>query len=254
VLILAMLAGCRGMMPRAKARPAAAASPEEMYSLLKARQGGLTAFAARGRLTLISPDQNATGTALIKAKFPQTLRVDVKDPLGRQALSFFTDGQVVEVLFPREDKLFKGPASTTNLASFIPPGIKVDQTLRLMAGDLPLSQSPPTAVKPGEGGTTILEWQGKGGALKERLWVSTAGVMPQKDEWYGPDGTPVFTAEFGDWGQASPDRPGHIRLVTVKPQVDLRLTYKEFTPNPALTPADLAIPRPAGVTEQPLQP
>ncbi len=88
------------MLPRAKTRPAAAAPPEQIYSQLKARQGGLSAFAAKGRLTLISPGQNATGTALIKGKFPETLRVDVKDPLGRAALSFFTDGQTVEVLFP----------------------------------------------------------------------------------------------------------------------------------------------------------
>ncbi len=248
-----MLAGCRGILPRAKIRPVSAASPEQVYTQLKARQGGLSAFAAKGRLTLISPGQNATGTALIKGKFPETLRVDVKDPLGRAALSFFTEGQTVEVLFPREGKLFKGPATPTNLASFIPPGVKVAQALKIMVGDLPLSQGPPTAVKPESAGY-LLEWQGTGGALQERLWVSAAAVQPTKEEWYGPDGKLVFTAEFGEWNQAAAGRPAQIKLITVSPQVDLRLTYREFTPNPTLTPADLAIPRPPGVTEQPLRP
>jgi outer membrane lipoprotein-sorting protein len=253
ILFVALLAGFRGTLPRAQTRPVAAASPEQIYSQLQARQGGLSAFAAKGRLTLISPGQNATGTALIKGKFPQTLRVDVKDPLGRSALSFFTDGQTVEVLFPREDKLFKGPATPTNLASFIPPGIKVAQALKLMVGDLPLSQGLPTAVKP-ESGDYLLEWQGKDGTLQERLWVSAADVQPKKEEWHGADGKLVFTAEFGEWNQAAAGRPAQIKLVTASPPVDLRLTYREFTPNPSLTPADLAIARPPGVMEQPLRP
>ena len=261
VLALAMLAGCRGglkgIMHRARPQqPAAKVSPEELYSRLTARQGGLTAFAAKGRLTLISPQQNATGTALIKGKLPETLRVDVKDPLGRAVLSFFTDGQTVEVLFPRENKLFQGPATATNLAAFIPPGVKVSQALRLMVGDLPLSAGPPTRVQPGSGENTyVLEWQGQGGKLQERLWVTGAEVLPQKEEWYGADGQLAFSAEFGEFNQATPGRPQQIKLATATPnRVELRLTYREFTPNPSLTPADLALPRPPGVVVQPLKP
>jgi outer membrane lipoprotein-sorting protein len=256
VLVLAMLAGCRGTMPGAKARPSVPPiSPEQIFSQLKARQGGLTAFAAKGRITLISPEQNATGTALLKGKFPETLRVDIKDPLGRSVLSFFTDGQMVEVLFPRENKLFQGPATPTNLASFIPPGVKVSQALRLMVGDLPLSSGPPTRVKPESGENAyLLEWVGKDGTLEERLWVAGADVQPQKEEWYGAGGQLVFSAELGEFNQVAAGRPQQIKLVTVNPKVDLRLTYREFTPNPALTPADLAIPRPPGVMVQPLKP
>ena len=258
VLVLAMLAGCRGGFKGIgrRAQPAATkVSPEEIYSRLTARQGGLTAFAAKGRLTLISPEQNATGTALLKGKLPESLRVDVKDPLGRAVLSFFTDGQTVEVLFPRENKLFQGPATATNLAAFIPPGVKVSQALRLMVGDLPLSAGPPTRVQPGSGDNTyVLEWQGQGGKLQERLWVTGAEVLPQKEEWYGADGQLAFSAEFGEFNQATPGRPQQIKLATTNPKVDLRLTYREFTPNPSLTPADLALPRPPGIMVQPLKP
>jgi hypothetical protein len=215
----------------------------------------LTAFAAKGRLTLISPEQNATGTALIKGKLPETLRTDIKDPLGRSVLSFSTDGQVVEILFPRENKLLQGPATPTNLAAFIPPGVKVFQALRLMVGDLPLSQGPPTRVKPESGESTyVLEWLKSDGTPQERLWVTGADVQPKKEEWYGPDGRLVFSAELGEFNQVAPGRPQQIKLVTANPQVELRLTYREFTPNPSLTPADLAVPRPPGVVVQPLKP
>ena len=257
LLLLGMLAGCRGGLRgvKPKAQPVSQTSPDQIYSRLKARQGDLTAFTAKGRLTLISPEQNATGTAVISGKLPETLRVDLKDPLGRAVLSFSTDGKVVEVLFPRENKLFQGPATPTNLAAFIPPGVQVSQALQLMVGNLPLSQGPPTRVQPESGENTyVLEWLRSDGALQERLWVTGADVQPQKEEWYGADGRLIFNAELGQFNQAAPGRPQQIKLVTANPKVELRLTYREFTANPSLTPADLALPRPPGVMVQPLRP
>ena len=99
LVILAGLVGCRTMPPAPKAPELSA---DQILSRMKTLRGDLTAFSARGRLTLISPQQNATGTALIKGKLPQNLKVDLKGPLGRSILSFATDGYVVELLFPQE--------------------------------------------------------------------------------------------------------------------------------------------------------
>jgi hypothetical protein len=259
VCILLALVGCRGglkgILPKPRPLPGAKPSPEQLLSQLKAGRGDLTTFAAKGRLTLISPEQNATGTALIKGRLPETLWVDLKDPLGRSALSFSTDGQTVEVLFPRENKLFQGPATPTNLAAFIPPGIKVSQALRLMVGDLPLSPGPPGRVKPeADGKMYVLEWNKNDGSLQERLWVSAEDPRPQKEEWYGADGRLVFTAELAEFNLVAPGRPQRIKLVTANPQVELLLTYREFTSNPSLSPADLVVPRPPGVAVQTLKP
>jgi outer membrane lipoprotein-sorting protein len=256
VLVIAALAGCRGgFLRRHKALPAAGVklSPEQIVSQLKARQGQLTSFAAKGRVTLVSPEQNATGTAIIKGKLPQTLRVDLKDPLGRSVLSFYTDGQQVEILFPRENKLLTGPATATNLAAFIPAGVKLHQALRLMVGDLPLSAGKPARLNQ-ESDMYVLEWQAPDGSLQERLWVNTSQVQPVKDEWYGPGGQLIFSAELSEYGKVAIDRPAHIKLVTTTPRVELLLTYKDFTPNATLTPADLAVPKPPGVVVQHLKP
>jgi hypothetical protein len=256
VLVIAALVGCQGRFlrgPKAAVPAAAQLSPEQVVSQLKARQGQLTGFAAKGRVTLVSPEQNATGTAIIKGMFPETLRVDLKDPLGRSVLSFFTDGQQVEILFPRENKLLQGPATPTNLAAFIPAGVRLPQALRLMVGDLPLSQSKPARMNR-ESDNYVLEWLAADGSLQERLWVSAAKVQPIKDEWYGPGGRLIFSAELGEYNKAAIDRPAHIKLVTTTPRVELLLTYRDFTTNPTLTPADLAVPRPLGVVVQHLQP
>jgi hypothetical protein len=252
LVVLAGLAGCKAMPP-APAVPELSAG--QILSKLQARQGTLTAFAARGRLTLISPQQNATGTALIKGKPPETLKVDLKDPLGRTILNFATNGRTVEILFPRENKLVQGPATPANLSAFIPPGVTLPQALRLLVGDLPLSQGPPTRshLDPGER-LYILEWLKKDGSLQERLGVNADDLFPRKEEWFGADGRLAFSAELGDFSQASPSWPQHLKLVTPSPRVDLRLTYKDFTPNPALNPGDLVVPRPPGVAVMPLKP
>jgi outer membrane lipoprotein-sorting protein len=258
VAVAVALVGCHGGLRgvRPKAAPVAVKlSPDQVLSQLKARQGQLTTFAARGRITLVSPEQNATGTAIIKGKLPETLRVDLKDPLGRSVLSFYTDGQLVEILFPRENKLFQGPATPTNLSAFIPAGVQVSQALQLMVGNLPLSQGKPGRMNlESDGNMYVLEWLAGDGSLQERLWVTAGDVQPAKDEWYGPGGRLIFSAELGDFNQVAPGRPQHLKLVTTTPRVELLLTYKDFTPNPSLTPADLAVPRPPGVVGQHLKP
>lgn len=252
-VVLAGLAGCRALPPPVP--PVPELSAEQVLSGLQARQPGLTAFAARGRLILISPKQNATGTALIKGKLPETLRVDLKDPLGRSVLNFATDGRVVEILFPQEGKVFRGPATPTNLAAFVPPGVSLPHALRLLVGDLPLSQEPPARLRyePQEM-LYVLEWLNADGALRERLGVSAAGLQPRQEEWYGDDGRLAFRAELEDFGGLAPGRPQQIKLVTSEPRVELRLTYKEFTANPPLTPADLTVPRLPGAAVLPLKP
>ncbi len=254
-LLLALLSamlGCRVLPP---APPEPELTADQILSRLRSGRGNLATFAAAGRLTLISPQQNATGTALVKGIAPETLRVDLKDPLGRTVLSFFTDGRVVEVLFPREGKLFQGPATPTNLASFVPPQVKLSHAVRLLTGDLPLSPGAPQGNHLEAGGERlyVLEWRQSNGSPQERLWVSASDFQPRKVEWFGPDGTPAFRAELEE-SQAGPRRPGQLKLETSTPRMELRLAYRDFTPNPPLSPLDLAVPRPPGVAVLPLKP
>jgi len=255
--LLALLAGLMGCRAAVKPTPPVPElTAEQILSRLRARPVALNTFEARGRLTLISPQQNATGTALLKGRLPETLKVTLKDPLGRTVLEFATDGRTVEILFPRENKLLRGPATPANLAAFIPPGVTVPQALQLLIGDLPLSSGPPTRLqaKPGEG-IYVLEWEKGAGSLQERLWVDARNFEPRKVEWYGSGGSPAFSAELGEFFGGPGGWPQQLKLVTPSPQpVELRLVYKDFTPNPSLNPGDLEVSRPPGVAVLPLKP
>lgn len=240
--------GCRSLPPPTP--PLAVTSGADLVSRLQAGKPQVKSFAAKGRLTLLSPQQNYAGTSLIKGRLPVTVRADVLDVLGRSLLKFYTNGREVEVLSPKEGKLYLGEATPGNLAAFIPPAITLSQTLRLLVGDVPLSPGAPNRwAYEADQGRYLLEWRYPDGKIKERLWLEARELQPVKDEWHGPDGMIRFTAEFSDFGQLVPGLPGKIILKTPKPKVELRLVYRELTLNPALQEKDLVVPRPPAVSE-----
>lgn len=244
--------GCRSLPPPTP--PLAVTSAADLISRLKAGKPRVQSFAVKGRLTLLSPQQNYAGTSLITGRLPVTVRADVLDVLGRSLLKFSTDGREVLVLSPKEGKLFRGEATPGNLAAFIPPAITLHQALRLMVGDVPLSPGPADRwAYEADPGQYLLEWHYPDGQVKERLWLEAGDLRPVKEEWRGPDGQVRFTAAFSDYGQLVPGFPGKIILKTPRPQVELRLVYSEIVLNPSLKDADLVVPRPPGVTEVPLQ-
>jgi len=244
--------GCRSLPPPAP--PVAVTSAAELISRLQAGKPQVQSFEAKGRLTLLSPNRNYSGTSLIKGRLPQTVRADVLDILGRSLLYFYSNGQEVQVLSPKEGKLYRGEATPGNLAAFIPPAVTLSQMLRLLTGDLPLSAGQPSSwAYEADQGRYLLEWRYPEGAIKERLWLEARDLRPVQEEWHGPDGQLRFTAEFGDFGQVTPGLPSKIILKTPQPQAELRLVFKEMTLNPPLKDSDLVVPRPPAVTEVPLK-
>lgn len=245
LLALVVLSGCRALPTPPPT--AAVASAEELLAKLQTREGTIEAFQARGRITFLSPERNYSGTALIKARRPENLRVDILDPFGRTLLSFASDGAQVQVLSPSEGKFFHGQASPRNLAAFIPPAVTLPQALRLLAGALPLSPGPASRFEylPAAG-QYLVEWR-KNDLIQERLWVAAQGLYPVKEEYFGGSDRPRFTAEWTDYGAAAADLPGKVTLKTDAPKLELRLAYSELRLNVSLTPADLTLTPPSGV-------
>jgi hypothetical protein len=249
---LLLLAGCRALPPAPP--PTVVGTPEELLSRLGARYREVQSFQARGRITFLSPRQNYSGTAFLQGRLPTTLRVDILDFFGRTILSFATDGSQVQVLSPREGKLFCGPANPRNLAAFIPPAVTLPQALRLLVGELPLSRGAPGRFEydPAKA-QYLMEWEGAGG-LQEKLEVTAQGLYPAEEVWYGGAAECRFTAQFADFGGLVPDLPGRLTLKTTTPKMEIRLAYTELTLNPVLNPKDLVLQPAPGVAVVPLAP
>jgi outer membrane lipoprotein-sorting protein len=250
LLSILAVAGCRTIPPPAPVPRFA--SSEELLSILKARQTGLESFQANGRLTLIAPGRSYSGTARLKGSLPSTLRVDVLDFFNRSLLNFASDGQQVEVLFPREGKLFYGPATPANLAAFVPPGVTLEQALKVLAGDLPLSAGEPAEYRYDAAAEAyLMTWRNSGGSFQEKLWVDSQSLYPVKDEWYGSDGRLTFTAELSEFVG---NRPQQITFKTTEPVTELRLALQNMQLNPSFTQADLRVPHVPGVERVPFRP
>ncbi len=253
ILVLLSLAGCRALPPAGP--PPAITSGEELLNRLKPRYQKIHSFQARGRITFLSPRQNYSGTILLKGRLPANLRVDILDFFGRTILEFATDGTQVQVLSPKEGKLFCGPATPRNLASFIPPTVSLTQAVRLLVAAVPFSDgSPPRFTYEPSQGRYLMEWTSPGGALQERLRVEGQELYPAEEVWYGGHPEPRFAAEFSGFGFKAPGVPEKITIKTASPKMELRLVYQELTLNPSLGPGDLVLQPPPGVAVVPLKP
>ncbi len=245
------VASCRTLPPPPP--PPTLASPAEILAALRARQEGVKGFQAKARLTAIAPGRSYSGSGVVKALLPASLRVEVVDLFGRSLMSFACHEDRVEVLFPREGKLFTGPATPANLAAFIPPGLTLSQCVKLLAGNVPFSPGGPSAVQEGEGGRgLIMSWDNPNGSPRERLWLAEGG-QPQRQEWFGNDGKNPVHTEFADFSGPG-GRPKQVKVKTANPEAELRVAFGDLLLNPPLTPADFTLPRPAGVIEAPLSP
>uniref|UniRef100_A0A7C3WR57 DUF4292 domain-containing protein n=1 Tax=Desulfobacca acetoxidans TaxID=60893 RepID=A0A7C3WR57_9BACT len=250
VLAVAAIAGCRTIPPPPPIPRVVSA--DELLHLLKARQQGVQSFQARGRLTLLAPGRSYSGPGRLRGSLPSTLRVDVLDFFGRSLLNFASDGQRVEVLVPREGKLFYGPATPSNLAAFVPPGVTLTQALKILTADLPLSEGPPAEWRyDSQPGVYLLEWRNPDGSLRERLQIDGKDLYPVKEEWYGGDGKFKFAAELSDYHH---DRPQQIKFKTATPETELRLAWQEMQLNPAFSVSDLKVPEMPGVEKIPFRP
>lgn len=245
VLLLGILAGCRTLLPPP---PPVAVSPREALEAWRARQEGIQAFQARVRLTLLAPGRSYSGSARLSAGLPSSVRLEVTDLFGRSLMTFASDGEEVAVLFPREGRMLRGPATPQTLAAFIPPGVTLAQCVRLLTAGVPLSDGEPQSwQEQGEPGSWLLVWNGADGQPRERLWLTHG--RPRRLEWRGEGGQPGFEAEFGEF-TGPRDWPRQIRIKTPHPPTELRVSFGDLTLNPPLTEADFRLSRPPGVKEE----
>ena len=207
VVLLAFvgLNGCRALPPAPP--PTAVASAEELLARLQNRDRSSESFQARGRITFLSPERNYSGTILVKARRPESLRVDILDILGRTLLSLAANGDQVQVLSPSEGKFFHGPASPRNLAAFIPPAVTLPQALRLLVGALPLSPGPPSKFDyDPAAGQYLLEWRQAEGHPGAPVGGGP-GPLPAEGRILRRRRAPRFTASWPISGRRSRTSP-----------------------------------------------
>ncbi len=128
ILFLLCLSACARLptAPVAGEKPAIQSAPD-LVKQLEARAAEIQSLKGKGNVSVVSPQKNYTGNALITEIKPAVLRVDVLNFWGQPVIAFLMNDQEIKLLVYPESKLYRGPANSTNLSRFIPLPVTVQR-------------------------------------------------------------------------------------------------------------------------------
>ena len=141
ILFLLCLSACARLptAPVAGEKPAIQSAPD-LVKQLEARAAEIQSLKGKGNVSVVSPQKNYTGNALITEIKPAVLRVDVLNFWGQPVIAFLMNDQEIKLLVYPESRLYRGPANSTNLSRFIPLPVTVQDFMALLTGRVAFSQ------------------------------------------------------------------------------------------------------------------
>ncbi len=251
LLILTLAAACARVPPTPPRERPAVTSAQDLISRLQDRAREVQSFTAKGRVTVLTPERRYNGSALITAVKPATLRVDVLSFFGQPLVTFYTDGQEVRLFAYTEGKVYRGPATSRNLALFIPPQVTVPEVIAFMSGSAPLKAAAEAQLAPEpEGNQYRVELGSPGAADRLTLWVGDQDLELRAVQWQDDRGQVLYRVEFQDFTLRGPTpQPQQVNLTSDAGDRRIRLHFLDFTPNPAQITGLLTLPTGEGLRE-----
>lgn len=230
-----LLAGCATMPagPQLGQLPSLSATATG----LEARRLAVRSLSMRGDMMVEAPTGDLSGDTLIHAAYPDRLRADVTDPLGRPALRLVVDGPRFTMLVYGEGKAYVGSASRRNLARFVGVGLLPTEIYAILSGGLPLLGGLRGEVSLAEDrGWARLQLTAEGGRVVEGMVFSLADYAV-REAWVGQGVWPQGQGLECRFGRLQP-RLGsrYPLLIEVADPSGRRLTLDndELVLNPAL--------------------
>lgn len=256
LLVFGGLSSCQRLpVVPGEAKPAVP-SGQVLRDQILARSQAIRSFKAKGQLSVLSPQKNYNGSALLFGSKPETVRLDVLNFWGQPALTFLTDGQEVKMLAYSDGKLYKGPATAHNLAVFIPPPVKIQELVEVLTGGVPLAPNDEarlTDVSGTEQYRLEIIPENRQGRIDLQVDAKTLQIL--KALWFDAQGKQLFSAEFSDFdARGSVSFPLQVNLTTGDNRSQVRIRYRDFSLNPVETPETLALPISAAIQELPFAP
>jgi hypothetical protein len=256
LLVVGALSSCQRLPVVPGDGKPAVASAQALRDQILARSQAIRSFKAKGQLSVLSPQKNYNGSALLFGSKPETVRLDVLNFWGQPALTFLTDGQEVKMLAYSEAKLYKGPATSHNLAVFIPPPVKVQELVEVLTGGVPLGTDDEARLTDVPGADQYrLEISPASRQGRVDLLVDAKTGQILKALWFDAQGKQLFAAEFSDFdSRGSISFPLQVILTTGDNQSQVRIRYRDFSLNPPATSETLVLPITTGIQELPFAP
>jgi hypothetical protein len=254
ILFLLCLSACARLptAPVTGEKPAFQSAPD-LVKQLESRAAEIQSLKGKGNVSVVSPQKNYTGNAVITEIKPAVLRVDVLNFWGQPVIAFLMNAQEIKLLVYPESKLYRGPANSTNLSRFMPLPVNVKDFMALLAGRVAFSQyEKPVLLASTDPNVMNLELAAVGGKERLSLTIDSASLNITSARWRNAQGQEVMQAEFGEFTSQGPiTGPREIKLASGDQTNQVRVHFRELTYNVPASPESLELPVSGTVHELP---
>lgn len=252
LLFLLCLSACARLptAPPVVEQPKLQAAPE-LLTQLEARAAEIQGFKGKGSVSVVSPQKNYTGNALVAEYKPSVLRVDVLNFWGQPVVAFLMNDQEMKLLVYPESKLYRGPATAANLSRFIPLPVSLKDFLALLTGRVAFGEyEKPVLLESRDPNLYLLELTSRGGAEKLKLTVESQSLNITSALWQNLQGQDLLQAEFGNFiSQGTITGPREIKLASGDQVNQVRVHFRDLTYNVPPSPEAMSLPVAGGIQE-----
>jgi outer membrane lipoprotein-sorting protein len=249
-LLLAMLvtAGCPPPAP--VERPYAPPTGQELLTALRARADRIATLRAEARADEMGPGgERVKVTVNLLFARPGKMRIEAESPLGGTVATLVADGQRFALLDTRENRFLAGPARACNVARLIRVELPPEELVSTMMGGAPLDgEVAGVGWDKSHGGREVLDLRAPDGGSERLLLGNGRNWDILEAERRDAGGTVRWRIRHEDFEDVGGLRlPRRTTLEEPPHKADVRIRYREVTPNVDVKPAQFQLEPPAGL-------
>lgn len=244
-----LLCGCPVKPPPLTPPPSVLPTADKLIKRLAARERGVKNFWAKGETQIRSPRERASADGSLMGLYPDALRLELIDPVGRPRMTFTSDGKQIGLLVHSEAKFYIGPATARNLGRILPLGLGIREMLVLLSGGAPLIRHQYGRVDYlAREGQYRLRLGGDPSGLYQVLWFAVPGFELVRTEILDKKSRVLFRAAFSNFRRIG-KVAWPMRAVLAAPQrkVKVEFTYQWVKINLAMNRRPFEVQAPSGV-------
>jgi hypothetical protein len=245
LLAAAALLLCACPPPPPVARPYPPPSAEALMAHLDARARKITSLRTDAKVDHAEGGDRVKLTAHLLLAEQGRLRVELDAPIGGGSVgTLVSDGKTIQLLDPRAEKFYVGPASACLLARLLHIELQPEDAIAVLTGGAPLAGTlGKLSWDGGDGGREVLELAlPDGGREVLRLDARDRTWDLREAERYDAAGRLLWRVRHGEFRLVDGVRlPGRTQIEQPDRNIDTRLRFRDPELNAPVEPAQLRL-------------
>jgi outer membrane lipoprotein-sorting protein len=217
----------------------------EVMRAVETRRDSIQSLRAVARMQYTSPDESRKAKQIIIAERPDRLRLEVLSPFGTVFVLAASDGALAA--YSRdEDAVYRGAASSANLARYAGVDLPVAMAVDLLLGTPPVDGAAEGVVSFSPNGVELWQSSPRGAQV---IWF-TPLLEPIRYEQRDEDGYVRLRATFDSYANVDGTRlPTLVGLELPRSRERIEITLRDPEVNPVLAKSVFALKTPPGSRE-----